>query len=60
MEITITMRLIDDFSFHRALQNLRVFIVYHTSKSLKVLLRLALKLLISEHVADLLQVVRRF
>jgi hypothetical protein len=54
------MLLVDDLSLDWASEDLWVVIVDVVSEQLHVLSRLMLELRIAEHVADLLEVVRRF
>lgn len=60
LEVPVAMLLVDDLCLDWASEDLRVFIVNVVSKLLHVLCRLMLELRIAEHVADFLEVVRRF
>ena len=60
LEVAVAMLLVDDLCLDWASEDLWVVIVDVVSEQLHVLRRLMLELRISEHIADLLKVVRRF
>lgn len=58
MKIPVSVLPVDDLGFHGTLEDLRIIIVDIIPKVLHVLLWIVLVLSISEHVADLFQMIR--